>query len=290
MPMFTLNPPAPGLSPEDYRKYIKDGIKAEINRIGVENVLKHEPFVILFSGPSETVRFTIGRDPLSNNDRSLAMAIEVSASRITDTQAAVFLDGQNLDDYFRPTLAPLYSNPRKLTGALNAAYAIVWGGISELFAELDFKRVATAVCGAGPDRVFVKDELPALVKNAHVEVINDIDMSAVRKMFNEVSADEAFKLVCLSELKMVQRKAEADTIDPAKRWQDFSDRRYFFELERKDTKSTTAPLTPEQEQFKQDIVTQFGLADLCTTLPSTWGGPLVPKPVVGTTPQRLTLH
>lgn len=282
MPSFRLDPPKPGLKPKEYREYVKAQVAAEIARLGEGGVLKHEDFVIFYSGPSGEVLTIIvnkGKNKgKANHGRSLDMAIEMGASRIDDTQAYLSLGGHNLDDYFRPVLAPLYPNPKKLDEAINAAYAEVWGGLSELFAELDFKTVATAVCGAGQDRVFVKDELPILIKNKHIQKINGIDMHAVRDLYNEVSPDEAFKLICLAELKMTFMKAKKATKSPVDVWNDFYERERFYREERKLPRLVIAPPTVEQEARRKEIIAKYGLEDLYATAPSDWGGPVVPRP------------
>lgn len=287
MPTLGLKSPPPGLMPEEYRDYIKSGIEAEIARVGAENVLWHKEFVIFYSGPSKTVIYILKYDPLNNDGRSLRMAGEMDASRINDAQAFVFLDRQDLDAYFTPVLAPSNPNPRKLEAALDSAYAEVWGGISELFAKMDFRRVATAVCGADQKRVFIKDEFPALIENNHVETINNIDMEAVRKVFREVSAGEAFKLVCLSELKMMFGWAGTGSKFPVTTWNDYFERIKFYEKEREDTESIIGPLTPAQECRKQEIIAEFGLASLYATATETWGGPAVP--VSKSLPEKATL-
>lgn len=277
MSSFVLEPPKPWVRPEEYRKYVKDTILAEMNRPSGTNVLEHKDFVILYSGPSGAVYEAIITPVTGNNQRSLKMAVELGASRINDTTAAISLNGINLEPYFKSVLAPLYPKPRQLADALNAAYAEVWGGISELFAELEFSEAATAVCGAGQDRVFVKDELPILVKNKHLKTINKIDMQAVRDMYNEVSPDEAFKLVCLSELKISVDKAQAGSPPPSTEWNDFFDRNLFYEVERDITGPKVRPLTDAQKARKQEIVSKYALSDLYAAAPASWATPNVPS-------------
>jgi len=278
MPSFRLDPPKPGLTPKEYREYVKAQVATEIAHLGEDNVLKHEDFVIFYSGPSGQVCKIVIGGGRSNHDRSLSMAIELGASRIDDTQAHLSLGGHNLDDYFTPTLAKLYPDPDDFSKALDSAYAEVWGGLSELFAELDFKTVATAVCGAGQDRVFVKDELPILIKNKHIQKINGIDMQAVRDLYNEVSPDEAFKLICLAELKMTFMKAKKATKSPVDVWNDFYERERFYREERKLPRLVIAPPTVEQEARRKEIIAKYGLKDLYAKAPSDWGGPVVPRP------------
>jgi|GEM_PF-1619312 len=292
---FGLKPPPPGLSPKEYRDYIKYGLSAEIKRIGACNVLWHKDYVVFYSGPSKKIQKIIIKNthiknPSSNDCRSIIIAKEKNASRINDTQAAKFLGAQELDDYFTPVLSPKYPDPANLMKALDAAYAEVWGGISELFAEMSFQRAATAVCGAAQNRIFLKDEFPALIGNPHLETINDIDMQAVRDMFRDVGVGEAFNLLCLSELKMAYRHAETDLKSPITAWNDYFERLTLYETERGETQKTAAALSPSQERRKQEIMAKFNLASLYATSPRSWGGPIIPAPSLSLTVQKPTPH
>ncbi len=297
MSLFKLEPPKPWIAPTDpskhaeeaekyvlgYRQYVKDVIQSEMTRTDGADVLEHKEFVILYSGPSGVVYRAIinmggdKKDVTNNNPRSAEMAVQFGASRINDTTAGITLDGIDLEPYFEKVFGPLYpSKGRPFDDALSAAYATVWGGISELFADLDFKTAATAVCGSGQDRVFVKDELPVLVRNPHVRTINEIDMEAVRRMYNEVSPDEAFRLVCLSELSMTLRKAQATGVPPTEGWTDFFERHFFYSVERDDTEAGIPALTDAQHKRKESIIADFGLQDLFSNSPLDWAKPHKP--------------
>ncbi|MDD3029266.1 MAG: hypothetical protein PHS57_03160 [Alphaproteobacteria bacterium] len=290
MSAFRIDPPKDRIDPSDpskyaeeaqkyiweYREYVKNTILTAMADPSGTDVLGHKEFVILYSGPSKKVGEQIKCVVRYNDTRSEDMALEFSASRINDTVAGIELNGIPLNPPFSKILAPLYPNPRKLEDAVRDAYATVWGGISELFADLDFKTAATAVCGAGQDRVFVKDELPVLVRNPHVRTINEIDMEAVRRMYNEVSPDEAFRLVCLSELSMTLRKAQATGVPPTEGWTDFFERHFFYSVERDDTEAGIPALTDEQRKRKERILVDFGLKDLFSDSPIEWAKPHKP--------------
>ena len=268
-----------------YRDYVKGTITDAISATSVADVLKHNEFVILYSGPSKNVYKKIICSVKDNNTRSSDMAFEYGASRINDTTAGITLNGVKFKPHFRDILAKMHSDPDDLDDAVNAAYAEVWGGISELFADLDFKTAATAVCGAGQDRVFVKDELPVLVRNPNIQTINEIDMDAVRRMYNEVSPDEAFRLVCLSELSMTLRKAQATGVPPTKGWTDFFERHFFYSIERNDTESGIPALTDAQHKRKESIIADFGLQDLFSDSPLDWAKPHKPPTKLTHTPK-----
>jgi hypothetical protein len=264
--------PRAGLTAGQYRKHI---IKV-VHRVGLSKALAHTLFGVVFSGPSVDTIAVIGFCSPSNNPRSEEMADRLHATRINDTWIFKFLDGRDLAGYFRRVYAPLIKKPVKLEQALEACYVTVWGGLSTLFAGLPFREVATAVCGAGRDRVFLRYELPSLVQNPHIEVCNEIPMEAVRRMYNEVGKDEAFNLVCLSELRMTFRYASKGATSPTHAWQDFVDRTHFYQGERTATSPTRKPLTADQERRKQQIIADFGLGALYATAPSAWGGALMP--------------
>ena len=299
MSSFKIDPPKDWVEPTDpskyaeeaqkyiraYRDYVKETITDAISASSVADILKHNEFVILYSGPSKGVYKKITCSVTNNDIRSSDMAFEYGASRINDTTAGITLNGIKLDPHFRPILEKIYSDPDELRDAVNDAYATVWGGISELFADLDFKTAATAVCGAGQDRVFVKDELPVLVRNPHVRTINEIDMDAVRRMYNEVSPDEAFRLVCLSELSITLRKAQATGVPPTEGWTDFFERHFFYSVERDDTEAGVPALTDAQHKRKESIIADFGLQDLFSASPLDWAKPHKPPAILTHSPK-----
>lgn len=251
---------------------LRNHIVKVIHRVGLPRALAHRPTGIAYSGPFATYVGIVGYD--RNSQKSEEMALRLGASRINDTWMARKLATIDLDDYFRPVYARLIRVPSKLNTVLRAAYNTVWGGVSTEFAKLPFQEIATAVCGASKRQVFIRYELQELVQNPHIEICNKIPMDAVRRMYNEVGKDEAYNLVCLSELHMAFRYASGSTARPVHAWQDFSDRIQFYQGERSFTAPVRQPLTADQEQRKQEIIADFGLNALYATAPATWGGPV----------------
>lgn len=268
-----LVPPPAGKSPKEYRSYVEEKILSRI-----DDVLTVEDFVILYSGPSRTVWQSGLPDVKSNDGLSLQMAKDIAAaegfdvSRINDTEAAKALNLHKLEKYFTPYFEKEF--PSATVGEIeelqNAAYAEVWGGISELFAKRAFRHAATAVCGASPSRVFIKDELPVLVDTDHLKTINGIRFEAIKRIYNEVSPDEAFKLICLSEINFVYSRThvknmpEDDVVIDAKR------RIAYYKIERDETEPLLDDLTDAQNQALENIKNDFGLNALCATAPETW--------------------
>ncbi|MGE0108879.1 MAG: hypothetical protein AB7S81_03830 [Bdellovibrionales bacterium] len=263
--------PRAGLTAVQYRNRI---VKI-IHRFGPARALAHKSTGVVYSGPWDTYVGVVGYYE-KNEIRSEQMAARLDGSRINDTWIWEKLSAIPLASYFERVYLPLLKDPSKIRNVLKGAYNTVWGGISKEFAKLPFREIATAVCGAAKKQVFYRYELPELVANPHIQICNEIPMEAVRRMYNEVGKDEAFNLVCLSELRMTFRYAAGTATRPIRAWQDFVDRTHFYHGERTATASTCAPLTADQENRKQQIITDFGLNALYTTTPSAWGGPLVP--------------
>lgn len=262
--------PKAGLTAVRYRNQI---VKV-IHRVGFAKALAHTVAGVLYSGPYHTYVGIIGY--ARNDTRSEDLASRLDCSRINDTWIAQQLEKKPLLHYFDKVYAPLVKDFKKLDAVVRAAYNTVWGGVSTEFARLPFKEIATAVCGAAKKQVFYRYELPELVANPHIAVCNEIPMEAVLRLYNEVGKDEAFNLVCLSELRMTFRHASGYATRPIHAWQDFVDRTHFYQGERAATHATRKPLTVDQKQRKQKIIKEFGLDALFATSPASWGGPVTP--------------
>lgn len=78
---------------------------------------------------------------------------------------------------------------------------------SKRFAQNASGDVKTFVCGARPNSVFRKTELPSLLRNKKVTSINGIDRSTLAKMHKD-NPDRAFRAVCLAELRQDRREAK----------------------------------------------------------------------------------
>ena len=264
--------PKAGLTAVQYRNQI---VKV-IRRIGPRKALAHKDYGIMYSGPADGHATIIGWFR-RNSAKSKEQAHRLGGSRVNDTWIADKLITIDLFRYFEQVYKPLACTT-KLGDVLQGTYNTVWGGVSAEFAKLPFNEIATAVCGAGKKQVFYRYELPQLVSNTHIDACNEIPMESVRSMYNHVSKDEAFNLICLSELQMAFRYAYTTNTAPVHAWHDFVERVNFYNTERNVTASTKKPLTNIQEQQKQQIIVRFGLNSLYARKPSTWGGPLVPHP------------
>lgn len=281
MKNIDLAPDRTDYTPKGYREFIKREIRPYIDEF-----LTFEDFVILYSGPSKYLRNESGiADIKSNNGLSAQMlddikkSEKVSGSRINDTEAAHALERHALNAYFQDYLES--NNPHiDFRDPLNAEliealrdeiYAEVWGGISELFVQRDFRHAASAVCGADAERVFVRDELPTLVKTDHLKTINGIRCEAVKRVYNEVSPDEAFRLVCLSEINFVLSRSVISKQGASAVMSDANKRIEYYNFERDETYKAVGDLSGEQKSKLSDIISEFKLNALYETKPETWG-------------------
>lgn len=265
MLLCAFKAPPKGLSPTDYRKNIQEQILV----CGKGKALTgRSRYIVFYSGPSGVVYDSLGFISHSNNDRSAILARALNAYRINDTEAGKFLNAQNLSEYFDEYAKNLHRYPDQQRKEKNKAYATVWGGPSELLAQMDFKKAATVVCGADHNRVFLIDEMEHLLRNTSCEAINEITSAAPRTLLTEVCKDAAFDYLCRSELKLVQTIANADIVNFSWWSKDLEDRKAFYAEERKDTDPPR--LTPDQEAKKQAIIKDFKLEALYATEPQTW--------------------
>lgn len=135
----------------------------------------------------------------------------------------------------------LYACLEAKNGGRNSGYYadvdLVFAAASKAYIKKAFGHVATAVCGAGHTRMFYSVELKALVRNKRVETINGLPRELVKK-FYDINPDEAFQLVCWSELVLAKRKADSDPLD-AKVRDDYEQRLFYFNQEREHTKDNS---------------------------------------------------
>lgn len=257
------------------------GIKAEqfcffieksISIFGVDRMVARKDLVVFYSGPSRKVRSSVGRDITTNWWRSKYMADELDGSRIDDTVLGRILGKINLHSFF----SYVYAKTADPAQAAADAEVKVWGVLSNHLAKSKFRRAATAVCGADKDRVFRLFELAPLADNPHVQEINNIQLEAVREMKNEVGDDQAFELICRSELKMSYEAASNKNTDES--WQDFNERLTFFDVERDATTKGLPKLTAAQEKKKQEIIAKYNLASVYAASPAAWR-PASSKPI-----------
>lgn len=264
MPARALIAPAPNLRPEQYRHFVQAQIV-----FYPRHLLACGDCVVFYSGPGRETYKNTGATGGNNNFRSKVLAFALGATRINDTRTAHFLEAQDLNTYFHPYAASLHKTKALINDKKNKAYAIVWGGPSELLAQMDFIHAATVVCGAEPDRVFMIDEIEPLLENKVCQTSNNISITAPKRMLWEVSKDDSFDLLCRSELKLVQTLALTDIINFSWWHKDFNERVNFYTHERKHAHQPA--LTGKQRRKKREIIEDFGLKALYDIHPRKWG-------------------
>ncbi len=131
----------------------------------------------------------------------------------------------------------------------------------------------TAICGAAKNRVFIRYELPALVKNPHIKIYNQINKDATRRMFKEVSPAEGFNFSCLSELQMSYHYAQTQKTNSLNAWNDYFERVSFYETEQKTTRGKKPTLTREKKRQRQKIISDYKLEVMYAAPPSRWKKP-----------------
>jgi len=123
--------PAPksGMNAAQFCKYLQ----RVIDKLGPD-AFAHNGRVILYSGPSETVKAILGPSTIPNWKRSEEQATREGAVRIDDTNIGKLLNAIGLKNYFRGAYG-LDQILRK------QAADIVWGYASRAFMKAGFRHV-----------------------------------------------------------------------------------------------------------------------------------------------------
>ena len=201
----------------------------------------------------------LGVDAQTNFDLAEDQIARLDASVINSTNIAQFLTRINLKKYFDK----VYPDPRDA----DAAWLEIWGKVSALFAESNFKEAATCVCGADPTRVFRAYEQDALLRNKHVKIINGRTSQLFRD-FGTLGAEEAFRLICLTELLEIRKHAQNAKTPEA--WKDYHQRRRAFLVQFGTMRMNAAPLSSEEKlglkQSKREILALHKITAIQETL------------------------
>jgi hypothetical protein len=220
-------------------------VRREILKRG-PSAFGHRGYSVSYSGPDKVV--SPENDPyipfpprLSNLDRSKSIIEElkaISAVWLDDSQIGRFLFVEN--DLYAALKVFFTENGDEQDRRYRKAADYVMSRVSRAYIKSAFGYAATAVCGAGHKRIFYRYEMPVLVKNKKVTAINGLPRKMVEE-FYAIGRDEAFQLICLAE--MIQSKRRLDRDDSRENRQDYEQRLYFFEKERKafSAKNKTLP-------------------------------------------------
>lgn len=145
----------------------------------------------------------------ANDSKGKAATIER-----TDTGRALFtlkpLNKQTNNVFTRHPKPPEYKQPGPGDPLKNNNFADRLGRVSSWrFAKSASGDVKTFICGARPDSVFCKTELPTLIRNKKVTSINGVDRKHFEKAFKQdPSGKKAYRMACLSELRQDRRIAK----------------------------------------------------------------------------------
>lgn len=227
---------------------------------------------LFYSGPHGVVKAAFDKlfgpkNWKTNHERGFEQAAWEVTKPLTildRTEAGLFAEHFDInenDEYLN--LYAYYNNWAKKEGDKLTGGDPEWGNktadrvmfwASEKFAQAVSGDTYTAVCGAGLNRTFYLIELPALVENKKVSTINSLPMDMVREIW-EIDPYEAFRAVCIAELKEV--KAHAQKTGADKDWNDYYDRVDFFRQERKDHRTRFPQPSPETKHVIQDVLNRY---------------------------------
>ena len=238
-------------------------LRQKIKTMGLARAFGTGELIVLYSGPSSQVTGQITTSFTGNWQRSKNQAENLGGRRIDDTKIGAFLSKLDLRSYFREFYGA--NNP-----AINEAELKVWGCASTEFMRAKFRLVETAVCGAGPERVFRKYEIDGVVKNRRVRSANNRPMQLFAD-FYAISPYETYRLFCLTELLEARRHASKENTKAT--WSDYRERRRFFVLERKFEiqygLKIPAALRDEIKLSKKHILTIHSLRKFTGPLPAS---------------------
>ncbi len=226
----------------------------------------------LYSGPHglvvEALNDLYGADKWDDNHKFAFHQAAWENTKLLD-QVPVGLFAENFDQNEKGESVNLYAyynywanEDPALVAAYGGAYKCadkVMRHASQRFAEAIEGDTFTTVCGAGLNKVFYEVELPAIIANKKVTSINDLSMDMVREIY-AVDKYEAFRVICLAELKEVREHAQKT--GDAKDWADYKARRKFFTLERKYLHRDFGHTTPAIKKAVMNIITTYRMQKL----------------------------
>lgn len=200
--------PPPDLDADAFCLWIKEQIALE----GANRLFELNGSLVLYSGPlkefKEAIEKVLGRPVRRNGERGKEQAAQLSTNILDDTPIGKWLSTFNFVAQFDKA----YNGDPDL---IRAAIFQVWATVSEELVKAAFGKAVTAVCGADPDRVFYKHELPQIVKETNLDTVNSLPVKLVQE-FGSLGIEEAFNLVAKFELLAWHTKAQQATDPTAK--------------------------------------------------------------------------
>jgi hypothetical protein len=256
----------------------------------------NDGFAQLYSGPKKSVLNNIRGVSRRNHERAVEQAKVNKAIILDETPIGKLLDnfsGLNIYDYMK-------ANPFVGASLKRREADRVMRHVSRPFIASLWGEVSTAVCAAGKDRVFYKDELPtititipdliaSLMKLTDITKINGIEVSKIRAAEKSGGYDAAFRLICLGELREAHKRAlKSGDVD---QYQDYLERREFYMVERnltwKRMKKGPRPafaLSPKEREVRREVMLNEFIAVSLSFAKAISASD--PTPVTGTIPRK----
>jgi hypothetical protein len=226
------------------------GVNAQIDR----RVIKYGPRkafrvcgrLMLSSGPHEKYLDDVEPGFSKNDIRAEFQAAAFETTIIGKTPIGRYVFRKDRIYVHFGKLYPGKKNERKRQKETEA----VESHISRLFVCSSNGHAHTAVCGANKKRIFYRVELhalavdipdliDALLKNDDITHVNEVPVDKIRTLYNTGKHDAAYRLICLSELRLMARCArraeeKSKTALALWFWKEYAERKELYLLERKD--------------------------------------------------------
>ena len=224
---------------------------------GIEQAFKIVGTILLYSGPQDDVSRACRRITTDRNHDKVRKILK----REPEEEHYTFLDrtkiglkfeeyggkGVNLFSHLKTLYAATYKElcgriltkeEREYSDKIASSQGnLVMTQVSEMFINAAQGDVETCVCGADLKKVFYTTELPALMNNKRITMINGVDIQEYRKVYfsgDEDAKYSTFTLICQNELSMMHDRTLSTSGDEvAFVMEDYSTRKLFFEMEQK---------------------------------------------------------
>lgn len=275
-----------------------------------EHAFDHNGLFFVYSGPfCEDPDFFPAHAPFApytNNGRRTAMesaaipnAVFLDASKVglfLFTENNLFVEvTETYTKFYGKTLSPP-DLKRKINNAIDQAGAFV----SIRYIEASFGECVSCVCGAGLNRMSRLIENRALVSNQDIEIINSFPRQPYLEFYN-INRDEAFQLICWTEL--LRAKKAFELAPSAEKQRTYAQLKFFYNYERAEMASENEAqiLKSDEARRREDkrgrILSPYGMDHIpgeieviapgtILSLPQRYGEPLktyknkIVKPII----------
>ncbi len=229
-------------SPEEFCLWLKEKLELDGDAL-----FGRTPYLVLYSGPvasfKKAMEALLGRPVDSNKPRGRGQAKRFTTDILDDTPIGKWLLAQDFVGYF----AKVCNGDDKL---IEAAEFAVWATVSEELVRHAKGKAFTAVCGAAPDRVFFKHELPQMLEETGLESVNNLPLELVRD-FSVLGVKKAFFQIRKFELLSLhyQTRQEADPDKARALREKWNEQRGFFKESLKNHNAAALQLVPDEAKI-----------------------------------------